>query len=303
MMGCRYGAKNTLDLNYLYLAEERGAVVFLETKVVDVKPLYGTTDGSAGYEVRTAKSTSWLGRDARKLTSRGVVFSASSLGTMELLFRLKENRSLPHISNRVGKHVRTNSESIIGVRVPGCPEDLSQGIAIGSGIYIDEHTHVEAVRYPKGADLLGLLTTFLTDGRPGPQRIASWLKNSVSFLPRHPIKTLRLICPWDWAREATILLCMQAIEGHIEMRWDRPCFWPFGRMLVSRGDKVQTYIAKANKCARKFAEIASGSAMSMLPEILFDVPGTAHCIGGCVIASSPYRTITIVYSVPEHVHL
>ena len=27
--------------------------------------------------------------------------------------------------------------------------------------------------------------------------------------------------------------------------------------------------------------------MSMLPEILFDVPGTAHCIGGCVIADSP----------------
>ncbi len=27
--------------------------------------------------------------------------------------------------------------------------------------------------------------------------------------------------------------------------------------------------------------------MSMLPEILFDVPGTAHCLGGCVIADSP----------------
>jgi len=26
--------------------------------------------------------------------------------------------------------------------------------------------------------------------------------------------------------------------------------------------------------------------MSMLPEILFNVPGTAHCIGGCVIADS-----------------
>jgi len=27
--------------------------------------------------------------------------------------------------------------------------------------------------------------------------------------------------------------------------------------------------------------------MSMLPEILFNIPGTAHCIGGCVIAGSP----------------
>lgn len=287
MMGCRYGAKNTLDLNYLYLAEERGAVVFPETKVVDVKPLAGAKDGSAGYQVSTVKSTSWARREPRILTCRGVVFAASSLGTMELLFRLKENRSLPHISDCVGKHVRTNSESIIGVRVPGCAEDLSQGIAIGSGIYVDEHTHIEAVRYPKGADLLGFLTTFLTDGRPGVQRIGLWLKNGISFLLRHPIKTLRLICPWDWAREATILLCMQALEGHIEMRWERPRFWPFYKMLVSRGDKVQTYIPQANQFARKFAEVAGGTAMSMLPEILFDVPGTAHCIGGCVIAGSP----------------
>jgi len=27
--------------------------------------------------------------------------------------------------------------------------------------------------------------------------------------------------------------------------------------------------------------------MSMLPEILFDIPGTAHCLGGCVMADSP----------------
>jgi cholesterol oxidase len=27
--------------------------------------------------------------------------------------------------------------------------------------------------------------------------------------------------------------------------------------------------------------------LSMLPEILFDVPGTAHCLGGCVVAASP----------------
>jgi cholesterol oxidase len=31
--------------------------------------------------------------------------------------------------------------------------------------------------------------------------------------------------------------------------------------------------------------------MSMLPEILFDVPGTAHCIGGCVMADSPDRGV------------
>ena len=57
MMGCRYRAKNTLDQNYLYLAEKRGAQVFAETKVVDVRPLDGSADGSKGYEVFTVPST------------------------------------------------------------------------------------------------------------------------------------------------------------------------------------------------------------------------------------------------------
>ena len=291
MMGCRYGAKNTLDLNYLYLAEECGARVFPETKVVDVKPLGDASDGSAGYEVHTVNSTAWVRPQRQTITCRGVVFSASSLGTMELLFQLKDNGSLPGISSRLGKHVRTNSESIIGARIPRCAEDLSQGIAIGSGIYIDQHTHIEAVRYPSGSDAMGLLTTMLTDGRPGLMRIAMWAKNMLGHLLLHPVKALRLFRPWGWAREATILLCMQAVEGHIDMQWQRPWFWPFSKMLVSRGDKVPTYIPKANEFARQFADVAGGTAMSMLPEILFDIPGTAHCIGGCVIADTPQRGV------------
>lgn len=286
MMGCRHGAKNTLDVNYLYLAEKHGAKVFPETKVVDVRPLGGASDGSAGYEVSTVSSTAFIRRHARRLTCRAVVFSASSLGSMELLFQLKEKKSLPAISSELGKHVRTNSESLIGARTPGYSEDLSHGIAIGSGVYIDEHTHIEAVRYPCGSDAMGFLTTILTDGRPGPQRIALWLKNVTVSLLRHPFKTLRVLQPRGWAREFVILLCMQALEGEIEMRWQRPWFWPFTKFLVSRGEKVPTYIPKANEFAKKFAHLTDGFAMSMLPEILFDVPGTAHCIGGCVIADS-----------------
>jgi cholesterol oxidase len=286
-MGCRHGAKNTLDLTYLYLAEKRGARVFPERKVVDVKPLGALRDGSSGYEVRTISSTGWIRRRPQRLTCRAVVFSASSLGTMELLFRLKEKGSLPAVSGQLGKHVRTNSESLIGARVPGAREDLSKGIAIGSGVYIDEHTHVEAVRYPRGSDTMGLLTTLLTDGRPGPQRIALWLKNVLGSFLRNPLHALRLFRPCGWAREAVILLCMQALEGQIEMCWKRPWFWPFRKFLTSRGDKMPTYIPQANEFARKFAQVAGGTPMSTLPEILFNVPGTAHCIGGCVIADSP----------------
>src|SRR3974390_1174661 len=167
MMGCRYGAKNTLDLNYLYLAEKHGASVFPETRVVDVRPLPGASDGSAGYEVFTVKSTDWVLPERSRFTCRAVIFSASALGTMELLFRLKQTGSLPAVSRQLGKHVRTNSESLIGARGPACCDDLSPVISIVSRVYIDEHTHIEAVRYPRGSDTMSFMTTILTDGRPG----------------------------------------------------------------------------------------------------------------------------------------
>lgn len=286
IMGCRYRAKNTLDLNYLYFAQKHGARIFAETKVVDVKPVGGAPDGSAGYEVRTVQSTAWLPRQPMRFTCRGVVFAASALGTMELLFHLRETGSLHNISSELGKHVRTNSESLIGARVPGCTEDYSQGIAIGSGVYIDEHTHIEAVRYPRGSDTMSLLTTTLTDGQPGAGRVAQWLRNVLISALRNPVKAWRLFWPGRWAREAVILLCMQALDGEIEMSWKRLWFWPFRKFLVSRGRRVPTYIPQANEFAKKFAQIAGGVPMSMLPEILFNVPGTAHCIGGCVIADS-----------------
>jgi cholesterol oxidase len=71
------------------------------------------------------------------------------------------------------------------------------------------------------------------------------------------------------------------------MHWERPWFWPFRKFLVSRGSKVPTFIPKANEFAQNLARMTGGTALSMLPEILFNVPGTAHCLGGCVIADSP----------------
>ena len=287
VVGCRFGAKNTLDKNYLFLAERLGVQIFPETKVMDVRPLNGDVNGSLGYEVHTTDSLSWFQHNRQQFTCRAVVFAASSLGTMELLFQLREKGSLPRISHRLGKHVRTNSESLIGARMPGSHSDYSEGIAIGSGIYIDDHTHIEAVRYPRGSDSMSVLTTLLTNGQPGLRRIAIWLKNILVGLLQHPFRTLRVLQPFGWAREHVILLCMQSLEGHIQMRWRRLWFWPFRKFLVSHGRKVSTYIPKANQFAEKFAYIAGGLPMSMLPEILFDVPGTAHCIGGCVIADSP----------------
>ena len=286
MVGCRHNAKNSLDKNYLYFAEKHGARVFPETRVVDVQPLNGRADGSDGYEVRTVKSTAWLRKQPRRFTCRGIVFAASALGSMDLLLRLKESGSLPALSDQVGNRVRTNAESLIGVRVPRSREDFSKGVAIGSGIYIDDYTHIEAVRYPSGSDAMGPLATLLTGGTPGRARIMLWLATLAGSFLRHPIHTVRCLHPFGWARESVIFLCMQTLEGHIDMRLRRRWFWPFRKILVSQGKKIPTFIPQANEFARKAAKLIGGTAMSMVTEILFNVPGTAHVLGGCPMAGS-----------------
>jgi len=286
-MGCRHDAKNTLDKNYLYFAEKYGARVLAETRVVDVRPLNGNADGSDGYEVRTEKSTAPFNKHRQRFTCRGVIFAASALGTMDLLFRLKERKSLPALSDQIGNRVRTNAESMIGVRFPGRSEDLSKGVAIGSGFYLDEHTHIESMRYPEGSDSLGLLCTLLTNGRPGWTRILLLFTTFLRSLVRHPWRTVRCLHPFGWARESLLLLCMQTLDRHIDMRLGRLWFRPFRKTLVSRGRRVPTYIPQANRFAETAAKLIGGTPMSMITEILFDIPCTAHILGGCLMGASP----------------
>ncbi|HVL77478.1 MAG TPA: GMC oxidoreductase [Noviherbaspirillum sp.] len=287
MVGCRHNAKNSLDKNYLYLAEKKGAALLAETRVVDVRPLAAREDGSAGYEVQTVSLAGDTRGAKRRLTCRGVVFAASSLGTQELLFRLKEKRSLPRVSDALGRHVRTNAESLIGIRFPGTRTDLSEGVAIGSGVYIDEHTHIEAVRYPKGSDSMGMLSTVMTLGRPGPTRILTWLATLARLLVTRPISTLRVLSPFGSARESIIFLCMQTLDGHLTMRLKRRWFWPFSKQLATHGERIPTFIPAANDFAMKAAQATGGVAQTSITEILLNIPMTAHCMGGAAMAASP----------------
>ena len=73
MVGCRVGAKNTLDRNYLYFAEKMGATIQPESRVIDVRPLPG-----GGYELVIERSTGILAR--RRIRVRGVVCPAARTG-------------------------------------------------------------------------------------------------------------------------------------------------------------------------------------------------------------------------------
>jgi cholesterol oxidase len=281
MVGCRFGAKNTLDKNYLYLAEHRyGATILAETRVVDVAPI-GDGNGDDGYRLTTERSTAWFAKRRKTLTARHVVFAASALGTMDLLMRMKQRGRLPALSDRLGEDVRTNSESIVGVRFPGKRVDMSKGIAIGSGIHIDRFTHIEAVRYSKGSDVLGLMATLLVTGH-GWRRIFAWMWGAI----RHPIRFARAGWPFGFARQTLIFLVMQTIDATLRFRLARRWYWPFTRLLVTEGTRIPTNIPAANEFALRAASTFGGVAITSSSEILFDMPMTAHCIGGCVMGAT-----------------
>ena len=279
MVGCRQGGKNTLDKNYLYFAEKGGASIIPETLVTDVRPLNGKSDGSDGYEIHTVSSTSWFGARKKVYRARGVVFSGGVLGTVKLLMELKQGGSLPALSSALGQVVRTNSESIIGVRFPGKKGDMSAGVAIGSGIYIDDHTHIEATRYPAGSDALGLLMTLLASGTPGLGRIATWFATII----RHPLLFIKSAIPFGMAKSTVILLVMQDFDSKIKLRLKRSLFSRSAGRLVTDGAHIPACIPQANRFAARMAEESGGVPVTSLTEILFNVPTTAHILGGATM--------------------
>ena len=86
------------------------------------------------------------------------------MGTQKLLHRLRDEGHLPNVSPRLGELTRTNSEAILGARTFAGDADFTKGVAITSSFHPDDHTHIEPVRYGKGSNAMGLLTTALADG-------------------------------------------------------------------------------------------------------------------------------------------
>ncbi len=283
MVGCPHGAKNTLVKNYLWLAERRGVKIEPERMVTDVRPL-GGADGSEGYAITSERSGFLPGRGKRTIRARGVIFAAGPLGTNKLMQRCRLSGALPKISNRLGELVRTNSEMILAVTVPeDYPEDLTRRVAITSSIYPDAHTHIETVTYGHAGDSMNTLYTLLVGDGTKMTRPFKLLGQII----RHPGKFAKVMWPKGWSSRTIIVLVMQTLDNAIALR---PKVMPGGNVrLTTEQDPERpnpTYIPVANVAAEWLAERTGGIAQSSVSEALFNVPNTAHILGGATIGHS-----------------
>ncbi len=273
MTGCRVGAKNTLDKNYLYLAEKRGARVLAETEVTSVRPQEG-----GGYRVELRGT---FGGARAPVTARKVIFAGGVMGTIPLLLSLREDAAaLPALSARVGESVRTNSEALCGIIVPGGKEDFSRGVAITSILHTDEHSHIEPVRYGPGSGFFRTMVLPQTSGT----NVFSRLAGAARGVARHPIDWLRAYAVKDFARESQVLLYMRTLEGTLTMKLGRSVYTGFRRGMVTHLDdpanRPRSDMPEALELANRFADKVGGVAATLLTETVLGVPSTAHILGG-----------------------
>jgi cholesterol oxidase len=288
MTGCRHGAKNTLVKNYLYLAEQAGAVVHPLTTVTRVVPRAG-----GGYDVE-ARPTRTGSRGRSRLVFRAdeVVLAASTLGTQRLLHAMRDTGVLPDVSARLGHLTRTNSESIVGAVARHPEADFTRGVAITSSFHPEPHTHLEPVRYGRGSNAMGLLQTVLTDDDEGIARWRVWLRE----LWRQRRDLGGLYDLRRWSERTVIALAMQTLDNSITVSTCRSR-WTGRRRLTStqgHGTPNPTWIPSANEAVRRMARIIGGIPGGTIGEP-FRRPLTAHFIGGCGIGESAETGVIDAY--------
>ncbi len=274
MVGCRFGAKNTLDRNYLWLAERRGAEIRTLAEVTAVRPL------ADGYRVETREGSRPWPRRKHSYTADCVFLAGGVLGTVPLLLRMSDDpHGLPDLSPRVGDFVRTNSEVLMGVVAPR--KEMADGVAITSILDVGGRASLEPVRYPPGSGALRFLQAPHAPGETLARRLAAALHRVL----RHPLGTIRTGLVRDWARHTMILLYMSTDDSHLSLRLRRRA-----RTLVTLaepGAAPRASIPEATRIGEEIARKTGGYPVSFIMETLMATPTTAHILGGCVMGDAP----------------
>ena len=268
MTGCRHNAKNTLDKNYLHLATQLGAAILAEHKVVDIIP--DGADGAHGYTVVYKKSTAYFA-PKKQLRARGVIFAGGVLGTVPLLLKLQKGH-LPNLSDKVGKMVRTNNESLVlnTVYKGEYSHKMAAGIAIGSILTLDENSHIEPVRYGKGSGFWSLLTVpVVNEPGFGPRLLKLAAKMIGQFFIRLKIMGR------DFASNTSILLFMQHLDSTIQFKRG-----VLGMQSSPDGKKPTAFIPEALAFAKDYARAIGAIPTVLLTESVSGIPSTAHILGG-----------------------
>lgn len=271
MIGCKHNAKNTLDKNYLWFAENMfGAKVEAETLVTKIEYVNGE------YVIHTRKSTSWFAKNKRIFRSKGLVVCGGVLGTMDLLLRQKYVfKTLPNLSDKLGENILTNSEMLSGVGL--ADRKLNNGIAISRIFSPDENTNIEVCKFPDGCgSMMRLGVPAVGDGSP----MVRTAKMIGQFILQ-PLNAIRFFTTFRPATNGIIFLIMQTLENAMRLKLRKGIFGYSMTMVNDSNQRVPTYIPIGQEALYRYAKKVNGIPMNAFSEVMFNLASTAHILGGC----------------------
>lgn len=308
-VGCNTHSKNSLDLNYLHVAEHvHGARIQTETLVEKIVPLNEHGDEDAGADGRHGYRVHYhdLDKGAASIDAHRVVISAGTLGTNELLLRCRDVfATLPRISRQLGQRFSGNGDFVSFAAVGDRDADPNYGPVITQ--YTD-YNLLEA-HDPRRAFLLedasypAFLAWFIEGMQPmlSPLGGLKKLWRATKWLWRRARQTLfggkwsgqvadlfHEILKSDLSYRSSVLLCMgqdkgdgvlSLKEGRLDIHWPQTPSMPLYQAIVD--------------CGKRFKSFAGSGFFTPLPTWTWPVRNniTVHPLGGCALAHDPEQGV------------
>ena len=287
-LGCATHAKNTLDLNYLALAEHHGAVVRQLHQVEVIDPL---SDGGYRVDYERLDPDDPRADEQGTVEAGGVIVSAGTLGSNQLLLRCRDvHRTLPELSPALGSGFSGNGDLLLSGAEMNRDVDAGSGPSITAGVdwaTPDQEAYIEDLGLPDA--VLWLIEGMLANENP-LRNLVRWGELLLDDRLRIPGAARRI------TRERERLLgggrtrrflpylgmCEDAADGRFVLDAQ-------GRLDLKWDPRVsERNLLELEDAMRKLSEALGGV---YIPSPLWAAGGrgllTAHPLGGCAMSADP----------------
>jgi cholesterol oxidase len=283
-IGCNVGAKSSLDMNYLAVAEARGAEVRTQCEVFSIEPT------AAGYRV--------LYRDHRQegatvsIEAKRVFLCAGAVNSTELLLRCRdEHRTLPRVNERLGAGYSSNGDYLSFAFDTAEPAEPSRGPTITTALVVDQRDGgdrswfmIEEGGYPKE---LAWIVKLLGARAGSLGGTGDLLRDDVARRVREASRQAGGGAGEGGANTLFMLVMgRDRADGRIELT-------PAGKLRVrwEVRSNMSLYSAEERVCA-DMARAAGGRLVESPLWRALNQPICPHNLGGCTMSDDPARGVT-----------
>lgn len=272
-IGCKVKAKNTLDLNYLAVAEDKGADI-RDLSMASHIVKEGNSYAVVYHELKDNKKVE------RVVRAKKVILAAGSLNSTEILFRSRDKfRTLPNISSFLGNNWSSNGDFLTPAFYKDRKLSPSIGPTITSAIDFLDGSDGGARYFVEDGGFPSVLTNIIRDKNKGRQGLSGRLLKlfAKAFDDGDPLETMM---PWFG----------QAIDGgdgllYYGRDWLRP--WKKRLKLDWDVTRSERGIGGLINAHLRLSEATGGKATVPSTWTVFRNLVTPHPLGGCAMSSSP----------------